>query len=292
MNTLFKTLVLTLSLLLLVACGSESRSKTQPPYTPNSNLPDTTGNGTAESDAPSSEGDNGINEAHETSASIDVLVLYDNEVAEDVSNVAALVQHHFAVANNAYADSGLDINVNVVGIVKYNAQSHPALEEIAESEKVANLRDKYHADTVLIYQILRDAKVGDLVQCGVAYRVSSYEEESYFRDAMFAQVEINCPSNTTVHELGHNMGLNHSHAQDGDNAVPFPYGLGHGVDEKFVTIMAYGYLFNTDYEILKFSSPEYECLPGYPCGVAVGQSGEAHASKVLEYITPKIANLY
>jgi len=297
MNTLFKTTLLTLSLFLLIACGGESRSKTPPPNTPKANLPETpqTPANSPEADNPftdNTDNTGGIDEAHNTSASINVLVLYDNEVAGEVSNVAALVHHHFAVTNSAYADSGLNINVNVAAIVKYNAQSHPALDEIANSEEVAKLRDTHQADTVLLYQILTEAKPGDLVQCGVAYGVSSYEEESFFRNAMFSQVEINCPSNTTAHELGHNMGLRHSHLQDGDNAVPFPYGLGHGVNEKFSTIMAYGYLYNTENEILRFSSPEYECLPGFPCGIAVGQAGEAHATKVLGYIAPKIANLY
>ena len=294
MYALLKIISITTVLLLLSGCGGESRSKTPPPNRPDANptgTPESTPQNNPENQGNQGE-EGGIDQAHETSATINVLVLYDNEVASKVDNVTAQVRHHFAVTNNVYADSGLDIHLNIAAIEKYAAQSHPALEEIANSQKVAALREKYKADTVLLYQVITDAKEGDLVQCGVAYSVSSYEDSAYFKDAMFAQVEINCPSSTTAHEIGHNMGLVHSHLQNGDHAMPFSYGLGHGVDKKFTTIMAYGYLYHTENEILKFSSPEYECIPGYPCGIAEGEVGESHATKVMGYTAPKIANLY
>jgi len=86
--------------------------------------------------------------------------------------------------------------------------------------------------------------------------------------------------------------LLHSHLQDGANPEPYSYGLGHGIDGKFATIMAYAYLFNTNNQIPKFSSPEYDCVVGEPCGIPIGQAGQAYATKVLKTIAPKIANLY
>lgn len=151
------------------------------------------------------------------------------------------------------------------------------------------LRAEYKADTVLIYQVNPDGEYG---QCGVAYGAGAYNQTYQFKEAMYAQVEINCPTDSTAHEIGHNMGLLHSHLQDGDNATPYSYGLGHGIDGNFATIMAYAYLFNTNNQIPKFSSPDYDCAPGQPCGIPIGQSGEAHATKVLEVTAPKIANLY
>ena len=109
---------------------------------------------------------------------------------------------------------------------------------------------------------------------------------------MYAQVEINCPTDSTAHEIGHNMGLVHSHRQNGDHAQPYSYGLGHGIDGSFATIMAYAYLFHTNNQVPKFSSPDYDCAPGEPCGIPVGQPGEAHATKVMRMTAPKIANLY
>jgi len=222
-------------------------------------------------------------------ASIDVLVLYDKEVQNAYPNITARVNHLFAVSNNVYKDSFLNITINPKKILFYDAKTHPALDEIANSAMIQSLREEYKADTVLIYQVNPDGAFG---QCGVAYGASSYSTPSHYRDAMFAQVEINCPVDTTAHELGHNMGLRHSHLQDGVNPQPFPYGLGHGINGQFATIMAYAHLYNTNNQIARFSSPEYECVAGYPCGIAIGQEGQAHATKVLAVTAPLIAKLY
>lgn len=220
---------------------------------------------------------------------IDVLVLYDSDVENLYSDVSARVNHLFYVSNTIYKDSGLNIAINVKNILHYNTTTSPALEEIANDEEVQAVRVQNKADMVLIYQ---ENKTDGFGLCGIAYRPESYDEEDHFESAMFSQVYANCPVDVTAHELGHNMGLGHSQLQDGSNLTPFSYGLGHGVDGKFATVMAYAFEFNTENQILKFSSPDYECVTGFPCGIAVGQSGEAHATKVIEFTAPKIAKLY
>jgi len=271
--------LLPILLLSLTGCGSTSNSTTTTEETsPSTTTSTTTSTPTTVTPVTTT-----------TSSAIDVLVLYDKEVQDSYTDVSARVNHLFAVSNNIYRDSQLNITINPKQILFYDAQSHPALDEIATSTQIQALREQYSADTVLIYQVNPDGEVG---QCGVAYGALSYAQTSHFKNAMYAQVEINCPTDTTAHEIGHNMGLLHSHLQDGPSPEPYPYGLGHGVNGKFATVMAYAYLFNTNNQIPKFSSPAYECVPGEPCGIPIGQSGEAYATKVLEVTAPMIANLY
>jgi hypothetical protein len=45
-------------------------------------------------------------------------------------------------------------------------------------------------------------------------------------------------------------------------------------------------------EVLRFSSPDYECAPSMPCGIPVGEPGEANAVKVLKKTTPIIEKLH
>jgi len=224
-----------------------------------------------------------------TSTTIDVLVLYDKKVQNSYSNVTTRVNHLFAVSNNIYRDSQLKLKINAKKILLYDVQNFPAIEEIAQSREVHTLRKKYNADTVLLYQMNPDGGYG---LCGIAYSAGAYEEKYQYIEAMYSNVAINCPSDSTAHELGHNMGLGHSHKQDGDAIQPYSYGLGHGIEGKFTTMMAYPFVYGTDNLITKFSSPEYECIPGFPCGIPIGQDGEAHATRVIEITAPKISKIY
>ncbi|SFV67622.1 hypothetical protein MNB_SV-13-1068 [hydrothermal vent metagenome] len=262
MKKIHYTLLLLLATFIFISCGTSTTSNT---------------------------GDNTRPTTSGESASIDVLVLYDKDVLAAYPSVTTRVNHLFAVSNNVYRDSYLNIKINAKKILFYDAKTHPALNEISDSVAIQALREQYKADTVLIYQVNPNGSFG---QCGVALGATVYDRPSQYKNLMFAQVEINCPVDTTAHELGHNMGLRHSHLQNGANPKPFSYGLGHGVQGKFATIMAYSHLYNTSNQISRFSSPEYECIAGYPCGISIGQEGQAHATKVLEITAPKIANLY
>lgn len=274
---------------LFVACGSNNQVNSDTPNETPTATPETPVTQRPTPQTPSPTPNTPTPSPTNASASIDVLVLYDKEVQNAYSSVSARVNHLFAVSNNIYQDSQLNIRIHAKKILFYDAKTHPALDEIANDSNIKALRAQYHADTVLIYQVNPNGQFG---QCGVAYGAGAYDQAYQFKEAMYAQVEINCPTDSTAHEIGHNMGLLHSHKQDGDNGKPFSYGLGHGVEGRFATVMAYAFLFNTDNQVPKFSSPNYDCAPGQPCGIPVGQSGEAYATKVMSLTAPKIEKLY
>ena len=225
---------------------------------------------------------------------IKTLVLYDNSALNKYGTLARLktrINHLFSVANQIYKDSKSPTRITPAAIVfndPHTSNIAVALNKVMRSKEVARLRDKYKGDTVLQYQ----ANTTGYGWCGRASRVSAYINPQSIKPYMFAEVIINCDDIVTTHEIGHNMGLIHSHKQDGNHVKPYNYGLGHGVMRKFSTLMTYGQVFAVRKTIAKFSSPEYECIPGYPCGIAVGEPGEAHATKVLEKTVPLIAKIY
>ena len=268
----------------------------EPKDTPDTtDVPETTDQPDTTTETPDeNENDNDNDAQTEASHTVRVLVMYDQLALDYYGSKERLttrVNHLFALANQAYKESHIPAKVEAVGIQYFNTSKtdQDALVALHDSRTVQRTRDEYRADTVLLYQA-NDSGRG---QCGISYVPHSITSADEIRDIMFAQVNINCPDTTTPHELGHNMGLRHSHKQNGDTGVkPYNYGLGHGVDRKFGTIMTYDYLFHVDKLTNKFSSPDYECVPGYPCGIPVGEPGEADAARVLKMTMPIVEKVY
>jgi hypothetical protein len=94
-------------------------------------------------------------------------------------------------------------------------------------EEVHGLRDKYHADVVVLI-------VDDASGCGLATRV--------FADASdaFAVVHHECAASSysLAHEIGHLIGARHDTSID-KNMTPFAYGHGFVNGTKWRDIMSY-----------------------------------------------------
>ena len=208
---------------------------------------------------------------------IDVMALYTPD-AQSVYGIhtATRINQLISVANQTFHDSGIAITLRPVhhGRVEYpaaQADMHTMLQQLTYGEHVAfagvaALRERYGADLVVVFRPL----AAQSAMCGLAnlggYRTNGDLTAFDDRDYAFSLAAIDCPvSSVLAHELGHNMGLTHSHREDGGGGT-FSFATGHGVDHSFVTVMANPKAFSASQRTPVFSSPDLDCA-GLPCGV-------------------------
>jgi hypothetical protein len=96
-----------------------------------------------------------------------------------------------------------------------------------------------------------------------------------------------CGDLTMIHEVGHNIGLGHSFRQN--DTGTFIWARGHGIDDGFTTLMAYGASFDNAPELPLFSNPNVALCDGSPCGIAVGQPESAFSAKSINVVRFQVA---
>lgn len=204
---------------------------------------------------------------------VDLLLIYGNGTEALYGNdVTTRLNHLVTITNKVYKDSNTSTFFKAV-IVKDNnlddtKSSLDMINNTVDNTELAALRDSENVDEVIIYKPYS----GDGF-CGVAW-INTILHPNY----AYAVVAVDCPTDTSPHELGHNFGLDHSHPQ---NSVGiYPYSLGHGEDGLFSTIMAYTDAFNTTKTTMIFSNPLADCF-GSPCGIEEGYDGEADATRTI-----------
>lgn len=234
-------------------------------------------------------------------ATIDLLIVYTNGTNDlYAGDPMTRFNHLVQTANQIYADSGVDLELNIKHTVQVNYtdtnNAETALNDITNSSgafsTIAGLREVHEADMVILFRPYH-ANHGS---CGIAWiggmGTNGDFSASYIKNYQYSHVAVNsCGDYVTAHELGHNMGLRHSRKQDGSGGTT-AYALGHGVNNQFTTIMAYQSEFNVDYwagKVYKFSNPDLTCM-GLPCGVDRNQSQGADARFALNITGPQIAN--
>ncbi|EJL6523603.1 zinc-dependent metalloprotease family protein [Vibrio cholerae] len=252
---------------------------------------------------------------------IDVLGLYTPDTVkgfeQDHQDHVAHIQHSVNVANKVLKDSGLDIKVNLAATkeVQYDTQRglKKSQSEVLDAATPFNLldpafadveayRQQVGADMVAIFRYLDVNNSPDYerlsngsysINCGVAWVVgpSDWKAPQHAKKKLYSHSYLNeCPSETFIHELGHNLGLNHAHEQQ----KGFPHlsngtevdAYGYGVKNQFATIMAYPHFFGVEHRY-KFSSPNSSC--GWTsCGV----KNYADSVRAIGLTAPLIANAY
>jgi hypothetical protein len=154
---------------------------------------------------------------------------------------------------------------------------------------VEALRSRFGADLVILFSTLEP--VGS--RCGLA-PVGGFKTNGYFSPAIeralgYSVIAVDCPVELVVaHELGHNMGLTHSHLEEGSGGT-YNFSTGYGVEAQFVTVMATPAAFHTDNHIARFSDPERSCA-GAPCGLQSEATLGSDAVQSLNLVRHQIAN--
>jgi hypothetical protein len=175
-------------------------------------------------------------------STIDVMIAYTQDVANDSSNILTEIQLFVDDTNQYFENSGITQRISLVKtLLVYYAESYAASTDLNRLRKtsddyldeVHSVRDSYGADIVtLLVKRMDDA-------CGIGYLLEQ-DNQSYFDQLAFNVVDIDCGSLTYAHELGHNMGAHHD---TGETTDPGWDSYSHGYRDNtnnFRTIMAYG----------------------------------------------------
>lgn len=238
---------------------------------------------------------------------IDLLIVYDQR-AEDyyTGRSARSTMQHYVTATNAYLrNSGATYRFRLVATEKMTHRELGLNKRIMNSTsnilsslvypdsrypKLINLRNQTKADLV----VFLTAETSTCGYAAIASRGAVLLESEPFGDESrrnrrfwtVSVTHIGCGAITFAHELGHNMGLRHS-KREGDRVVRryfrkkgskgslVKYGLGHGVDGLFATIMASPSAFGVPSRIPRYSNPNLSWK-----GVPTGQSGRSGANAV------------
>lgn len=209
-------------------------------------------------------------------ATIDLLVLYDDYSSNYFGGDPQTAMNNWVnQMNAAYRDSQVDIQLRLVGVRRNQqggATMGDVLNGVRQNSAAIALRDQLGADFV--------SQLHQTGACGVGYVAVD-------RNWTWNVTGPNCGPMVMAHELGHNMGLNHSRKQGDTSGARYRYGVGYGVQNTFVDIMAYAGVFNTS-RVNRFSNPNIQCR-GLPCGLPVGHPEEAYGALAIHNVRDEMA---
>jgi hypothetical protein len=197
---------------------------------------------------------------HDSPVSISVIVGYTPSAQASVADIVATIELAVAEANQAYANSGINIQLNLAGTFLFSYTEtgksfDTILADFATNSDVNTRRNQAGADLAALI-------INQSTACGLADTILAN-----LCDA-FAIVHYSCATGyySFAHELGHLMGARHDENHD---ATTTPFAYGHGFEHPstitpFRTIMAYACSSgNCEPRVQYFSNPSvnYSSIP-------------------------------
>jgi peptidyl-Asp metalloendopeptidase len=205
-------------------------------------------------------------------STIRLLVLISESTRDIYPDPLLRITHLINVANQIAASSGVELDLELAHTAVVSYPDDYGMVEALEAmtlnldeafSAVAQLRETHAADLVTLFRPYANDGL-----CGYAW-LGGQNSAGDFSDPKeadfgFSTVAINCSDYTLLHEIGHNLGLAHSRRENPDGGS-LPHGVGYGIDNGFVTIMADASAFNA-VKLPLLSTPRPLCQ-GEPCGV-------------------------
>lgn len=220
---------------------------------------------------------------------IDVLVVYTDHA--NMRDPAATISNMVGFANRSYANSNVDIELRLVHMEEVNFRGDSriddaSLEALTENEDIAELRDEHGADFVVLITGEGSSGKGWLAEGNARTGQLDAGSDEYAFCVLGPE-----GASTFAHELGHNMGLGHGLANDGNrNGGVWSWARGHGVRNSFGTIMTYYWDYGRDaVEVPYFSNPEVEECDDQACGVDHNSRSGADSARNLNLLAAQLA---
>lgn len=206
---------------------------------------------------------------------IDLMVAYTPKAKANASGQAGIeakIANAVAKANQAYINSQIDMQLNLVAMVETNyaetGNMSTSLTDLTgtsdgKMDEVHTLRNQYGADQVALV-------TADTNYCGIAYVMTSvstafapYAFSVVHDDSVYACLS----DNTLAHELGHNQGDQHDRANS-TNPGAYDYSYGYRLCQTggFRTVMSYSCTGAT--RVSYFSNPNVQLSTGEVTGTA------------------------
>ncbi|WP_446830048.1 thrombospondin type 3 repeat-containing protein [Candidatus Foliamicus sp.] len=222
----------------------------------------------------------------ERNVEVDVVALYSKTwslLYGGADGAHARIAHSFALTNAYLLDSGVDFRFRMVGTVEVDIEEGDSIP----LELQRGARELHGSD--LSVRFLPASPT----MCGLA-RMTTVGKRGDLHKAVFERTSSaivfgTCSARTLSHELGHVMGLTHSHWQRGRGT--WRWSRGHAQHADFNTIMSYN--FGGSRFLQVFSNPETPCVGNggevKTCGVERHLDAGADAVTTLNAVSYQFA---